>query len=334
MGRALHSRADTLDAPPSPDTPHGRAAISAEGLRKSYGATVAVDGLDFTVGRGEVFGLLGPNGAGKTTTVEIIAGLRRPDTGRVRVGGLDPATDGAALKERVGLAVQRSELYPMLTVREILSLFGTFYRRAVPPDDLIALVELGEKRGSLVKTLSGGQRQRLAVALALVHDPDVLFLDEPTAGLDPQARRGLWETIARLRDTGKTILLTTHYLEEAAHLCDRVAIVDHGRIIALDRPAALVDRYRPEETIVFEALADLDRDALRALPAVAEVDLIPIPDRPGWRTTTLRTTDTQTSLRALLDLAAGRELALRGLRVECATLEDVFLHLTGRRIRD
>jgi ABC-2 type transport system ATP-binding protein len=318
----------------SNDSYQGADAVVAEGLRTSYGAIVAVDGISFTVRRGEVFGLLGPNGAGKTTTIEILEGLRQADAGRVAVCGLDPITSGAALKERIGIALQRSELYPKLAVREVLRLFGTFYARAVPPDDLITLVDLGEKRGSLVKTLSGGQKQRLAVALALVNDPEVLFLDEPTAGLDPQARRGLWDVIAQLRGAGKTILLTTHYMEEAEQLCDRVAIVDHGRIIALDGPDALVDRYLNEETIVFKTAAAPDPDALRLLPAVCDVILTPLPGQPEWHTVALRSADAQASLRALLNMAGAEAQALRELRVQRATLEDVFLQLTGRSIRE
>ena len=317
----------------------GPIAVSVEGLRKAYGATVAVDGITFTVARGEVWGLLGPDGGGQTRTVEILEGLRRADAGRVTVCGLDPASAGAALKERIGIALQHSALYPKLRVREVLRLFGTFYARAVPPDDLIALVDLGEKRSGLVKDLSGGQRQRLAIALALVHDPEVVFLDEPSAGLDPQARRSMWDVVARLRAAGKTVLLTTHYLEEAEHLCDRVAIVDHGRIIALDRPEALVDRYLPDETILFEVDALPDPAALRALPAVHDATVTAAADRPGqsgqpdrW-TVALWSSDTPASLRALLDEADGRAPAPRGLRVQRANLEDVFLHLTGRRIR-
>lgn len=319
---------------PAGPTGAGADAVVVEGLRKAYGATVAVDDISFAVGRGEVFGLLGPNGAGKTTTVEIVEGLRRADAGRVAVCGLDPATAGSALKERIGIALQKSDLYPRLRVGEIVHLFGTFYRRAVPAADLIALVDLQEKRGSTVKALSGGQRQRLAVALALVHDPEVVFLDEPTAGLDPQARHGLWDVVARLREAGKTVLLTTHYMEEAERLCDRVAIVDHGRIIALDRPAALVDRYLNEEIIVFETDADPDPAILRALPGVREVTLSAVSGQPAWQTVALRTAETATSLRALLNTALPGEQPLRGLHVQRANLEDVFLHLTGRRIRE
>ena len=311
----------------------GAPAIQVEGLRKSYGATVAVDGISFAVARGEVFGLLGPNGAGKTTTVEIIEGLRRADAGRVTVCGLDPVADAPALKERSGIALQRSDLFPKLTVREVLRLFATFYAQAVPAEDLIALVDLEEKRGSRVKALSGGQRQRLAIALALVHDPDVIFLDEPSSGLDPQARHSLWEVIARLRAAGKTILLTTHYMDEAERLCDHVAIIDHGRIIAAERPAALVDHYLPEESIVFETEAAPGPAELRALDAVREAGVAPVPDRPGWSTVTLRSADAQASLAALLTLGAGVG-AMRELRVQRANLEDVFLHLTGRRIRE
>ncbi len=334
-GRMVATRQQRVSAGPTGAQvdPTGDAVV-VEGLRKSYGATVAVDGISFSVGRGEVFGLLGPNGAGKTTTVEIVEGLRRADAGRVAVCGLDPATAGSALKERIGIALQKSDLYPRLRVREVVRLFGTFYARAVPSGDLIALVDLQDKQDSIVKTLSGGQRQRLAVALALVHDPAVVFLDEPTAGLDPQARHGLWAVIGRLRDAGKTVLLTTHYMDEAERLCDRVAIVDHGRIIALDRPATLVDRYLGDETIVFETGAAPDPAALRALPAVREVTLSAVPGQPAWQTVALRTSETSTTLRALLNATETGEQSLRGLHVQRANLEDVFLHLTGRRIRE
>lgn len=310
-----------------------QAAITVDGVRKAYGPTVAVDGIDLTVGRGEVFGLLGPNGAGKTTTIEILEGLRQRDVGRVSVCGLDPALAGAALKERIGIALQNSALYPKLTAREVLELFGAFYARAVPADDLIALVDLGEKRSSLVKDLSGGQRQRLALALALVHDPDVVFLDEPSAGLDPQSRRALWDVIAQLRASGKTFLLTTHYMEEAEHLCDRVAIIDHGRIIAQGPPSTLVDCYLSEETIIFETNSPPALEVLHALAAVCDVSQTAVSGRPGWITVALRTTDTQVTLRALLDTSVGADSSLHELRVHRATLEDVFLHLTGRRIR-
>jgi ABC-2 type transport system ATP-binding protein len=301
-------------------------AIDAVDLRKRYGDIQAVDGISFSVARGEVFGMLGPNGAGKTTTVEIVEGLREPDAGRVSVLGYDVAQQPRAVKERIGIQLQTPSLLPRLTVAELLELFGSFYARSRPADDLIALVGLEESRGRLAGTLSGGQAQRLSVALALVNQPDVIFLDEPTTGLDPQARVNLWDLIETVRAEGITVLLTTHYMEEAERLCDRVAIVDHGRIVALDTPRQLIEANFDETAINFR-MAHLDQEALGMLAGVNRV-------QTDSDDVTLSTADVPATMAALLDLTRTRGAALQNLHVRGATLEDVFLKLTGRRLRE
>ncbi|HZC07922.1 MAG TPA: ABC transporter ATP-binding protein, partial [Ktedonobacterales bacterium] len=230
-------------------------AIVVENLRKTYGATKAVDGVSFDVRPGEVFGMLGPNGAGKSTTIEIIEGLRTADSGLVTVLGLRQPNEARAIKSRIGIQLQTTSLYPRLSVTEILDLFHTFYhdRQTLPTATLIQLVDLTEKKDTRSKQLSGGQKQRLSVALALVNDPDIVFLDEPTTGMDPQARRRLWDVVLDLKRKGKTILMTTHYMEEAEQICDRVAIVDHGHIIEIGSPADLVQRHFSEIAISFQA---------------------------------------------------------------------------------
>ena len=224
-------------------------ALVVRGLRKSYGDVIAVDGLDLEVRNGECFGLLGPNGAGKTTTIEICEGLLGRDSGEVEVLGRTWEANADELRERLGIQLQDTQLAEKLTVRETVDLFRSFYRRARDANDVIDMVQLGEKRDARVGTLSGGQKQRLAIACALVGDPELLFLDEPTTGLDPQARRQLWELIEEFRATGRTIVLTTHYMDEAERLCERVAIVDHGHVIALGAPAELIEsigsKYHP-----------------------------------------------------------------------------------------
>ena len=216
--------------------------ILVRDLRKRYGELVAVDGVSFEVAEGEVFGILGPNGAGKTTTLEMIEGMRPIDEGTAHIDGIDVAREPREVKRRIGIQLQASAFFDELTLKELINLFGRLYGRSVEPMSLLAEVELTEKAGSQVRTLSGGQKQRFSIASALVNDPRVLFLDEPTTGLDPQARRHLWALVRRLRDRGHTIVLTTHYMEEAEELCDRVAIMDGGRIIALDTPQALVEQ--------------------------------------------------------------------------------------------
>jgi ABC-2 type transport system ATP-binding protein len=300
--------------------------LAVDRLVKRYGALTAVDGISFSVAPGEIFGLLGPNGAGKTTTVEILEGLRESDGGSVRVLGLDPRADAAALKQRIGVQLQTPTLFPRLSVAELLRLFSTFYQRHADLDALISGFGLEESRAKLVKRLSGGQQQRLSVALALVNQPDLIFLDEPTAGLDPQARINLWDVVRAERDRGATVLLTTHYLDEAERLCDRVAILEAGQIVALAPPRELVRQAFSETAIVFrnEAAA---REPLLALPAVREARA----EGPDW---TVYTADVQTTMRALLALAADQALLLEGLSVREASLEDAYLKLTGRRFRD
>jgi ABC-2 type transport system ATP-binding protein len=301
--------------------------IEVEGLRKYYGGVKAVDGLSFEVHQGEIFGFLGPNGAGKTTTIEIIEGYKPPDSGRAAVLGLDPRRDRHELRERIGLMLQETALYPDLKVGEVLRLFASYYRQPVDPEALLAMIGLEEKRGAFIRELSGGQRQRVAFCLALVNDPELLFLDEPSAGLDPQSRRAIWEWIDLARGRGKTVFLTTHYIEEAERLCDRVAIVDRGRIIALDTPKRLMAATELDHRVEFVVDGALDVAGLEALPGVSQA----VSDGPGEYT--LFTRQVQPAVKALMDLSEARGVPLRGLSVEGATLEDVFIHLTGRRIR-
>ena len=218
-------------------------AIEVADLVKIYGPLRAVDGISFQVEPGQIFGMLGPNGAGKSTTIEIIEGLREADSGRVEVLGIDARKHPRRVKEQIGVALQSTAFFKQLSVKQLLRLFGSFYKRSLPVDQLVAAVNLEEKADTPSGDLSGGQRQRLAIAVALVNDPAVIFLDEPTTGLDPQARRSLWEVISRLRGEGKTLLLTTHYLEEAEHLCDRLIVIDHGKIIASGTPAGLIAEH-------------------------------------------------------------------------------------------
>jgi len=302
-------------------------AIVVENLRKTYGATKAVDGISFTVRQGEIFGMLGPNGAGKSTTIEIVEGLRIADAGSVTVLGLRQPHEAQAIKARIGIQLQTTSLYPRLSVTEILDLFHTFYpnRKTLPTEMLIRMVDLREKKDTRSKQLSGGQKQRLSVALALVNDPDIIFLDEPTTGMDPQARRQLWDVVLDLKRQGKTILMTTHYMEEAEQICDRVAIVDHGRIIELGAPAELVQRHFSEIAISFQATGDtVDYQSLAGVShAVSEDGRV-----------TVYSDDAPRTMTALLEREAANGATLRALNVHSATLEDVFLKLTGRALRD
>jgi ABC-2 type transport system ATP-binding protein len=302
-------------------------AIEVSGLRKVYHGVPAVDGIDFEVREGEVFGLLGPNGAGKTTTVECIEGLRVPDGGTITVLGQPHHGRTNGIKERIGIQLQTTGLYPLHTVTELLRLFGAFYKRALPPDDLIPLVSLEDKRNTKSKDLSGGQRQRLSLALALVNDPDLVFLDEPTTGLDPQSRRQMWTIVRGLQARGKTIMLTTHYMEEAQTLCDRVAVMDNGKIIALDSPHDLIAQHFETTAVEFEDKNSAPLDLLASLPGVTQAK------RDGGLVT-LYSLDTPRTMEGLLAAARDGKLHFDDLRVRSATLEDVFLKLTGRRIRD
>jgi len=302
-------------------------AIRCRGLVKRYEEVVAVDGLDLEVLRGECFGLLGPNGAGKTTTIEILEGLTEPDAGEVEVLGTHWSRDGHALRERLGISLQETQLADKLTVAETLLLFRSFYREGRDPEELLALLSLGEKRNARVGKLSGGQRQRLAVACALAGEPELLFLDEPTTGLDPQSRRDLWEQVERFRSGGGTVLLTTHYMDEAERLCDRVAIVDHGRVIALGTPEELIAGLHATSVVEFSSEPRLPREALGALPGVSEVHA----DGDGWALGVRTLAETVPALLGAVDAFGARLVALGTHR---ATLEDLFVAKTGRRLRD
>ncbi len=305
----------------------GDVAVRVGAVHKRYGAVKAVDGISFEVAHGEVFGLLGPNGAGKTTTVEMLEGLRSPDSGLLEVLGIDVARNPDDLKQRVGVTLQTAELYPKLTVVEVLDLFRSFYRRSLPTEQLIEFLDLGERRNAQTRQLSGGQRQRLAVALALVNDPEVIFLDEPTTGLDPAARRSLWDLIRKLQAQGKTILLTTHYMEEAEVLCDRLAILDHGRILALGTVKELVaDRFK-DRSVRFDRIEALADERLSALAGVESI-------KHDDGETVLYTQNVPGTIGGLLSLTEGLGVEPGNLGIRRPTLEDLFLDLTGRALRD
>jgi len=305
-------------------------ALRVRQLRKSYKDVVAVDGLDLAVQAGECFGLLGPNGAGKTTTVEICEGLTAPDSGDVEVLGQRWSSNAPQLRQRLGIQLQDTQLSEKLTVFETVRLFRSFFRQGAETSEVIARVQLEEKQKSRVGDLSGGQKQRLALACALVGDPDFLFLDEPTTGLDPQARRQLWELIEEFKRSGRTILLTTHYMDEAERLCDRVAIIDHGREIALGTPRELIASTCAEQMVEFtagSASKALDVPALRRIEGVRDV-------RTENGAVLLQVTELHTSVPALLAELTRQNVSLTELRTHSATLEDVFVTLTGRHLRD
>jgi ABC-2 type transport system ATP-binding protein len=305
-------------------------ALRVRHLRKAYKDVVAVDGLDLEVRAGECFGLLGPNGAGKTTTVEICEGLTAPDSGEVEVLGLQWSADSDELRQRLGIQLQDTQLSEKLTVFETVRLFRSFFRQGAAAPEVISRVQLGEKQKSRVGDLSGGQKQRLALACALVGDPDFLFLDEPTTGLDPQARRQLWELIEEFKKSGRTILLTTHYMDEAERLCDRVAIMDHGREIALGTPRELIASTCAEHMVEFaagNAANALDVPVLRRIKGVRDVRL----ENGVVR---MQVTELHTAVPALLAELARQNVSLTELRTHSATLEDVFVTLTGRHLRD
>ena len=306
-------------------------ALRCRGLVKKYGDVVAVNGLDLEVHTAECFGLLGPNGAGKTTTVEIFEGLRPADAGDVEVLGDRWHGDGLALRSRLGIQLQETKFPEKLQVIEVLALFRSFYRRGLELGAALALVGLEEKSGAPVRTLSGGQKQRLSLGCALVGDPELLFLDEPTTGLDPQSRRQTWEIVEALKARGRTVLLTTHYMEEAARLCDRVAVVEHGNVIALGTPRELIASLGAEHVIQF-AVADehatlIDQNVLKGLPTVEDVAR----DGGSWR---LTVREVHRAVPALLAALSERGAQPTELATHHATLEDVFMALTGRRLRD
>lgn len=312
--------------------------IRVDGLVKKYGAFTVVDHVRFEVRRGEVFGLLGPNGAGKTTTLEMIEGLRRPDSGTAVVAGYDTQKELKKVKQVIGVQLQSTSLFDLLKVKEIVRMYASFYPYSVPIQPLLQDMILEEKKNDRVKHLSGGQRQRLAIALALVNDPQVIFLDEPTTGLDPQARRTLWDIILKLKARNKTIVLSTHYMDEAHALCDRICLMDRGKVIALDTPERLVRSLQSESAVEFRlpfAEAESGGGAesagiiglLRGVSGVKQVDVW-----DDWYV--LYTDSLQATLTDWIAVAARNGLPFADLRTRSATLEDVFIHMTGRSLRE
>jgi ABC-2 type transport system ATP-binding protein len=302
-------------------------AISCRELRKYYPDVKAVDGLDLSVTRGECFGLLGPNGAGKTTTIEILEGLTKPDGGHVEILGRNWREHERELRERIGISLQETQLNEKLTVHETLRLFRSFYRNGPRPEQLLSDMSLEEKRDSRVGKLSGGQKQRLAVACALVGDPDILFLDEPTTGLDPQSRLQLWEVVQRFRSKGGTVLLTTHYMDEAQRLCDRIGIVDHGHLIALGSPAELIARLEAANIIQFTSEPQISSDAFCNIPGFHGCTR----RGEGWL---LRVDSLADAVPQLIGAIQKSGAKLHTLTTHEATLEDLFVSLTGRELRD
>ncbi len=303
--------------------------IVVKDLRKSYGGVAVVDGVSLAVRRGEIFGLLGPNGAGKTTTTEIIEGLREADGGYISLLGMNGLSHSTAVKEKIGIQLQIPSLLPLLSVEEVITLFGKVYRHALPTREVMDFVSLTECRKTLAKNLSGGQQQRLSVAMALVNDPEIAFLDEPSTGLDPQSRRSLWEVILEMKRRGKTIFLTTHFMEEAETLCDRLAIMDHGKIIAEGAPQELIETYFHESAIQFEVDTPVAPEVLQKFPGTTRVAV-------DGHEVVLYSSDIPATMTEILHYAETHGLSrkLKNLHVRQSTLEDVFLKLTGRRIRN
>lgn len=305
------------------------AAIEVRGLRKSYGQCEAVRGIDFDVATGEIFALLGPNGAGKTTTVEILEGIRQRTSGEVRVLGFDPDRQKMQLKQRIGVCLQSTSLPDKIRVREAVDLFGSFYGRTRGTSELLGRLQLEEKRDAYYGTLSGGQKQRLAIALALVNRPSLLFLDEPTSGLDPQVRLEIHALIAELRDEGCTVLLTTHYIEEAERLCDRVAIVDAGRIVALGAPRELQAKSSAGSSVAIVCAGSLTGREIPAWPEAVRSSL-----SEDGRRLTVHSLHPARTLAGMLKWLEAANLELEDVRLSQPTLEDVFIELTGRRLRE
>lgn len=301
--------------------------VDVKGLQKRYGSFTAVKGVSFQVKKGEIFGLLGPNGAGKTTTIEMLVGLRKPDEGTATLAGFDVIKEVNKVKEVIGVQLQSTSLFELLKVEEILHLYGSFYPTHVDIDGLIEDMLLTEKRNDRIKGLSGGQKQRLAIALALIHDPDIVFLDEPTTGLDPQARRTLWDIVLRLKEGGKTIILSTHYMDEAHVLCDRIGIMDQGERIALDTPTNLVKKLKSTSSVEFHLSNPPEQDWFLKMDGVEEVSI-----KDNF--VQLYTDDVQVTLTSLIHASAEHQFKIEDLQTRSATLEDVFIHMTGRSIRE
>jgi ABC-2 type transport system ATP-binding protein len=306
---------------------HNDIIVDVKGLKKQYGSFTAVKGVSFQVEKGEIFGLLGPNGAGKTTTIEMLVGLRKPDDGTATLSGFDVIKEVNKVKEVIGVQLQSTSLFELLKVEEILHLYGSFYPTHVDINGLISDMLLTEKRKDRIKGLSGGQKQRLAIALALIHDPDIVFLDEPTTGLDPQARRTLWDIVLRLKEQGKTIILSTHYMDEAHVLCDRIGIMDQGELIALDTPTNLVKKLSSSSTVEFHLNNPPEKEWFMKMDGVEEVSI-------KDHFVQLYTDDLQITLTSLIQVSAEHQFKIEDLQTRFATLEDVFIHMTGRSIRE
>jgi ABC-2 type transport system ATP-binding protein len=301
--------------------------IEVNNLEKKYGDVNAVNGISFSVERGEVFAILGPNGAGKTTTVEMIEGLRKPNSGSINVSNIDALKETQRIKEIIGVQLQATSLYDNIRVKEAIELFGSYYAKSVPAAIILDEVSLTEKKNSQVSKLSGGQKQRLSVGLALVNDPEVIFLDEPTTGLDPQARHNIWSIVEKLKGRGKTVVMTTHYMEEAEQLCHRLAIIDQGRIIAMDTPDNLINNAGIATSIEFTTSKELDGLA-KQIPGICKVN------NGSVRKYSVSTKTVSRILKDLTNLCYDNNIELENISVRQATLEDVFLAMTGRKLRE
>ena len=305
------------------------AIVQVDGLRKTYGNTAAVDGVSFEVQEGEIFGMVGPNGAGKTTTIECLEGLRKPSDGKLCVLGVDPQQESQVIRERVGMQLQQSNLPDRMKVWEALDLYASFYPKPVDWKTLLSQLGLEEKRNASFAKLSGGQKQRLFIALALLPDPQLIFLDELTTGLDPQARHAIWDLVRDVRERGKTVFLTTHYMEEAEHLCDRVAVLDHGRIVALDTPANLIRNLEAEERVIFSVDRPLPVGFEKAISGVVRLEV------QKERVIVHGKNHRQVPLVSeVVNLLCSQGIAFRDLCTEQPNLEDVFLSLTGHEMRE
>lgn len=302
--------------------------VIVKNLTKRYGQLIAVDDVSFSIEKGEIFGLLGPNGAGKTTTVEMIEGLRKPDSGSIQVCGIDALKEPGKIKEIIGVQLQSTTLYDKIRVKEVIDLFGSYYQKSLPTNQILEEVSLTDKKDSFVSTLSGGLNQRLAMALALVNDPEVLFLDEPTTGLDPQARRNVWSIIEDLKERGKTIILTTHYMEEAEQLCQRVGIIDQGKIIAMDTPGNLITNSGLASTVEFSCVSEEQDKILQKLAGIGKIS------RQDNDRFVIHTKESSRALQELARISSENDLNLKNITVREATLEDVFLSLTGKKLRE
>ena len=301
--------------------------IEVNHLQKKYGDVNAVNGVSFNVTKEEVFGILGPNGAGKTTTVEMIEGLRKPNGGSIKICDIDALKEPQRIKEIIGVQLQATSLYDSIRVKEAIDLFGSYYKKSIPADIILEEVSLTEKKNATVSKLSGGQKQRLSVGLALVNDPEVVFLDEPTTGLDPQARHNIWAIVEKLRERGKTVVLTTHYMEEAEQLCQHLAIIDQGKIIALDTPDNLINNAGLDTCIEFTTSRELDGLA-KSIPNIQKIN------HGSARKYSIGTRTVSMVLKDLTNLCYDNRIELENITVKQATLEDVFLAMTGRKLRE